>query len=82
MKRITKIVTFYDDGTFTEATPSPGYMPTPYVPPAPYTPTPNPYYPPTNPWVQPAWPNPNNITCKVSGVALNSTPTGNITTSV
>lgn len=76
MKRITKIVTFYDDGTFTESVPSPGVMPLPINPP--FNPV---YQPPTNPWVQPAWPNPNNITCKVSGVALNSTPTGNITMS-
>ena len=52
MKKITKIVTFYDDGTFTESTPSPGYMPTqPYIPPAPLVP--NPYT-----WPQPYWPNP------------------------
>lgn len=61
MKKIVKIVTFYDDGTFTESTPSP-YMPTtPYVPPAPYVPPP-PYTGPYNPqW--PSYP-PYTIYCK------------------
>lgn len=50
-KKITKIVTFYDDGTFTEFTPSPGYTPSvpyqqPYI--APY-PWPNPWYSPSGP---------------------------------
>ena len=59
MKRITKIVTFYDDGTFTESVPSNTnplpYMPTPVYP---YTPSaplnPSPY-----PWPSP----PYTITC-------------------
>lgn len=32
MKKIIKIVTFYDDGTFTESTPSAPYSAMPYVP--------------------------------------------------
>lgn len=48
MKKITKIVTFYDDGTFTEFTPS-LYMPQPYIPPAPLNPSPY-------PWTAPQWP--------------------------
>ena len=58
MKKITKIVTFYDDGTFTESVPSTNpqpYMPTPvypYTPSAPLNPSPYP------------WPNPPyTITC-------------------
>lgn len=31
MKKVTKVITFYDDGTFTEYTPSP-YMPTTPMP--------------------------------------------------
>jgi hypothetical protein len=50
MKKITKIVTFYDDGTFTESTPSP-YLPTQPTPIWPINPIP-PY-----PWSPPAWPN-------------------------
>lgn len=53
IKQISKIVTFYTDGTFTEFTPSP-YMPTPY--PQPYPSYPAPY----------TWPNnwgPNTIMC-------------------
>ena len=67
MKKITKIVTFYDDGTFTESVPSPGitapYNPTPFMPTPvyPYTPSaplnPSPY---TQPW--PSYP-PYTITC-------------------
>ena len=58
MKKITKIVTFYDDGTFTEATPSLD-IPTPWTPPAPNPSMPyqpiqpkNPYGP-TYPWEPP-----------------------------
>jgi hypothetical protein len=49
VKRIVKIVTFYDDGTFTESIPYvgapmptgpyPGTTPLPYIPSDPYTPT-------------------------------------------
>lgn len=40
MKKIIKIVTFYDDGTFTESNPSAPYSPMPVIPmnPAPATP--------------------------------------------
>jgi hypothetical protein len=37
IKTITKIVTFYSDGTFTEYTPSPGVMPPTYPQPNPLT---------------------------------------------
>lgn len=50
MKKIVKIVTFYEDGTFTESTPSP-YMPT-----VPYVPNPLPM-PPVGPYPSP-YPNP------------------------
>ena len=51
LKKITKIVTFYEDGTFTEAYPS-QQVPMPYIPPAPYTWPPNPNYTltPSTPW--------------------------------
>lgn len=67
MKRITRIVTFYDDGTFTESVPTPGFMPTVPMQPNPY-PWPNPINPVNpldpNPYVQP-WPSypPYTITC-------------------
>lgn len=76
MRKAIKIVTFYDDGTFTEATPSNGLMPT--------YPAPNhpifhpPYYPPTNHPV-PSWPsNPNTITCKMEDGSLKEIVTGPI----
>jgi hypothetical protein len=66
MKKITKIVTFYDDGTFDESTPSLA----PLNPPVPYTPwNPSmPYQPnptPVNPWTQP-YPWPNTVWCKTA----------------
>lgn len=60
MKKIVKIVTFYDDGTFEESVPS---IPTPWTPPSmPYQPTTpvNPYGP-NYPW-QP----PYTIWCKTA----------------
>lgn len=54
MKKIVKIVTFYDDGTFTESTPS-------LSPPPTWQPVPNPY-----PWPNyPYYPNPFIVTCKM-----------------
>lgn len=54
-KTITKIVTFYSDGTFTEFTPSP-YMPNPYAVPYPPQPVPlGPYVGPYPPPYGPAW---------------------------
>lgn len=51
MKKVVKIVTFYDDGTFTESTPSP-YVPSmPYMPAIPAQPYINPY-PNPYPWPQ------------------------------
>lgn len=50
-KTITKIVTFYSDGTFTEFSPSP-YMPNPYT--VPYQPL-GPYVGPYPPPYGPAW---------------------------
>lgn len=67
MKKVVKIVTFYDDGTFTESTPSAPYSPmplnpAPYNPSTPYGPIPN-----TNPWVQPyPYYPPYTITCKTA----------------
>lgn len=60
VKQISKIVTFYTDGTFTEFTPSP-YLPT--------TPSPYPYSAPYT------WPNnwptyPNTILCSTEGKKL------------
>ena len=40
MKKITKIVTFYDDGTFTESTPMPSYPMNPPFSPVPHTESP------------------------------------------
>ena len=55
IKTITKIVTFYSDGTFSEFSPSPGVMPPVY-------PYPNPLTVPYQPWQQhppyPWWQNP------------------------
>ena len=66
MKKITRIVTFYEDGTFTESTPSP-HMPTTPAPMGPYMPS-QPLNPNTVPcpWVTPQWPqNPwYTLTCK------------------
>ena len=68
MRKVTRIVTFYDDGTFTESVPSPAYMPT----------YPAPYYPPTNHPV-PAWPTyPNTITCKMEDGSTKTIQTGPI----
>ena len=54
MKKIVKIVTFYDDGTFTESTPS-------LSPPPTWQPVPNPY-----PWPNyPYYPSPYIVTCKM-----------------
>ncbi len=47
MKKIIKIVTFYDDGTFSESTPSAPYSPMPSTP-APFTPTPMPQWNPVS----------------------------------
>lgn len=59
MKKITKIVTFYDDGTFTESVPAQqAPMPIPYNPSTPYGPL--------NPAPWPSYP-PYTITCKASG---------------
>lgn len=72
MKKITKIVTFYDDGTFTESVPSPGITPSVPYNPAPFSPVPMyPYNPstpygPLNPAPWPSYP-PYTITCKASG---------------
>lgn len=64
-KKITKIVTFYDDGTFTEFTPSPGYTPSvPYQ--QPYQPYIAPY-PWPNPWYSPS--GPNTIMCNTSNTS-------------
>jgi hypothetical protein len=52
MKKVIKIVTFYDDGTFTESTPSLS------PPPPTWQPVPNPY-----PW--PYYPSPYIVTCKM-----------------
>ena len=50
-KTITKIVTFYSDGTFSESFPSPYPQWNPYT--VPYTPPPSPYpMVPGNPWWQ------------------------------
>lgn len=61
MKKITKIITFYDDGTFSESTPSREYSPLQPVfhPPQPIQPT--------NPWTQPypSYP-PYTIWCKTA----------------
>jgi hypothetical protein len=59
MRKAVKIVTFYDDGTFTESVPS-------LEPPAPNPSMP--YQPnPTNPWVQPyPWYPPYTVTCKMA----------------
>lgn len=70
MKKVVKIVTFYDDGTFEESRPYVGApMPTPY-----------PYYPPTNPWPNP---NPNvypwttyEVTCKMADGSLQKMEVG------
>jgi len=67
MKKITKIVTFYDDGTFDESTPSL----TPVNPPVPYTPwNPSmPYQPiqPKNPYGPTyPWEPPYTIWCKTA----------------
>lgn len=76
MRKVTKIVTFYDDGTFTESTPSIGYTP-------PNTNTPvfhPPYYPPTHaPATQP-WPHypPYTITCKMEDGSTKTIETGPI----
>ena len=67
MRKITRIVTFYDDGTFTESTPSPGYMPSHPAPNSPYPFMPSQPLNPTNqPWTTPDWPqNPwYTVTCK------------------
>jgi hypothetical protein len=59
MKKITKIITFYDDGTFDEATPSvvpvnPPVPNTPWNPSMPYQPIqPKNPYGPTYPWEPP-----------------------------
>ena len=60
MKKITKIVTFYDDGTFSESTPSREYIPS-----APSMPVFHPpqYPPTTQPW--PSYP-PYTIWCKTA----------------
>lgn len=50
IKTITKIVTFYSDGTFSEFSPSPGVMPPVYPYPNPLT-VPYQYHPPY-PWFQ------------------------------
>jgi hypothetical protein len=62
MKKITKIVTFYDDGTFTESTPSVDPMPTPWNPPTVVPPV---FHPPQNPY-QPTYPWPNTVWCKTA----------------
>ena len=50
-KTITKIVTFYSDGTFSESFPNPYPQWNPYT--VPYTPPPSPYpMVPGNPWWQ------------------------------
>lgn len=65
MRKAVKIVTFYDDGTFEESTPSlePKWTPpapNPSMPYQPVTPT-----TPVNPWTQPyPWYPPYTIWCK------------------
>jgi hypothetical protein len=54
IKAITKIVTFYSDGTFSEYTPSPGSLP-PITNPGPYV---GPPMNPITPWPAPWWQNP------------------------
>ena len=57
MKKISKIIVYYDDGTFEECNMEKPYIPPPtYVPPPTYGPLP----------VQPpSWYPPNTITCKM-----------------
>ena len=76
MKKVIKIVTFYDDGTFSESIPSPAYTPTyPGINNPIFHP---PYYPPTNHPI-PAWPtNPNTITCKMEDGTRKEIVTGPI----
>ena len=67
MKQITKIVTFYNDGTFEESTPSKQqYLPS--YPPMPVT---NPW-PITNPWP------PYTVTCKLEDGSIKTFETGGI----
>lgn len=65
-KKIVRIVTFYEDGTFSESVPSPYIPAQPYMPPSPYT---NPY--PWNPLTGPQW-HPGVVYCGGFG----STTTG------
>jgi hypothetical protein len=64
MRKAVKIVTFYDDGTFTESVPSlepPQWTPPAPNPSMPYQPTP------TNPWTQPyPWYPPYTVWCKTA----------------
>lgn len=76
MKKVVKIVTFYDDGTFEESRPYVGApMPTPYpyYPPVPtYGPVTWPKDPYVYPWKQP------EITCKVDAGPAHATCQGEL----
>lgn len=64
MRKAVKIVTFYDDGTFEESTPSLEPKWNPPVPNVPYNPAPT---TPVNPWTQPyPWYPPYTIWCKTA----------------
>jgi hypothetical protein len=76
IKAITKIVTFYSDGTFSEYTPSPGSLP-PITNPGPYVGPPmNPITPWPAPWWQqtPYWQNPVICQGGGSGTSTSATP--------
>jgi hypothetical protein len=62
MRKAVKIVTFYDDGTFEESTPSLEPKWNPPVPNVPYQPV-----TPPNPWTQPyPWYPPYTVWCKTA----------------
>jgi hypothetical protein len=65
MRKAVKIVTFYDDGTFEESTPS--LEPIKWNPPAPNPSMPYQPVTPVNPWTQPyPWYPPYTIWCKTA----------------
>jgi len=75
LKKITKIVTFYEDGTFTESYPSQQVPMTPYI---------SPYLPPAYTW--PPNPNytltPNLNPCYTSPTCGTDTLSGNNTSNI
>lgn len=63
MRKIVKIVTFYDDGTFEESVPS---IPSPWTPPAPNPSMPYQPVTPVNPYGPYPWHPPYTIWCKTA----------------